>query len=651
MGRSLAICLALASGAGNVLPAQEPVPIAEATVDADGDGNIDRIGETFRVRGTLTVRPFKAFRGDRREYRFYLQDDTGGLRVVKPKSTSSTDLRTGLAVEIEGVLDQYNGMPVLMMSELIDIGPSPPVEPVLISQGDYDGEKLCGSLVTMHSPIYYEEKRYFLGEGPDRVRAFLMPTKEYIPFVADIEPGFYVSVTGVLEQYDTTPPFLGGYRIRPRNSADVKVGVPFLSRPEGRATVVIGLVLLAAMLGWLALRWWRAKSQLESPKVQRIHALGTMAGGIAHEFNNYLLAISGFTELARDELADDSPARPHLDEVLAASSRAKTLIEQILSYSTTKDSELVPIDARGAVKEGLRLLSAVMPATVQIVEVLDSDTGMLRADRGQLSQVILNLGTNASHAMPQGGEFRVALGRVQVNADQRRALGLASEGPHAQLEISDTGVGMEEDVRQRIFDPFFSTRERSKGTGLGLSVVQGIVKRHGGVIQVESEVGKGTTFRILLPIASAVEVAEHNQSSDSGSSADAPSSAPFGGRALVVDDQRNLTALVEKMLVKMGFEVVCATDGALAYGELVGDASAFDLIISDLTMPRVDGIELARRARELGVEAPFLLMTGNASALEEDDWLAAGVTSVLTKPFMPEELQAAVAKLMATAGA
>ena len=150
----------------------------------------------------------------------------------------------------------------------------------------------------------------------------------------------------------------------------MKVGVPFLSRPEGRATVVIGLVLLAAMLGWLALRWWRAKSQLESPKVQRIHALGTMAGGIAHEFNNYLLAISGFTELARDELADDSPARPHLDEVLAASSRAKTLIEQILSYSTTKDSELVPIDARGAVKEGLRLLSAVMPATVQIVEVL-----------------------------------------------------------------------------------------------------------------------------------------------------------------------------------------------------------------------------------------------------------------------------------------
>ncbi len=640
----LATSLLTLFAAGTPL-AQSPVPIAEAVVDADGDGIVDRVGDTFVVRGEVTAAPYRARRNGRDETRLYIQDETAGVRVTVPQYERLTPFRVGVAVTCVGRLEQFNGMPVLNLRELVDVGPSPGVDAQAVDPRSYDGEALSGRLVTFEGPVFYEDQRYYIGTGPNRVRLFLTEANGLVPFTARFQSGFRVAITGVMEQFDSTAPFLTGYRVRPRDASDVVVGVPLLSRPEFKIALVVGLSILAILLGWLAYRSWRAKSQLESPQVQRIQSLGTMASGIAHEFNNYLLAIGGFAELARSELPQDSSASPHIDEVLAAARRAKGLIEQILSYSAAEDREMVAVDAREAIEEGLRLLGAMLPSTIQLVEQLDANDGLLRVDRGQLNQVLLNLGANASHAMPQGGTFTVKLQQMKPSAEQVRRLGLRGAEPHALIEVSDTGVGMEEHVRQRIFDPFFTTRERSEGTGLGLSVVQGIINRHGGAIHVDSVVGEGTKFRIYLPLAAAVEQLEVQEAAPKQPCLPAPEGLA-GFRALVVDDQRNLALLVEKMLARMGFGVVMSTDGEDAARKLGGSHGSFDLIVSDLTMPRVDGLELCRRAREQGVEVPFLLITGNAALLEEGEWRAAGVTSLLTKPFSPEELQAEVAKIL-----
>jgi len=634
------------------LSAQQPVPIAEVVVDADGDGVVDRVGETFVVRGEVTAAPYRARRSGEDETRFYVQDASAGIRVTLPQYARLTPYRLGVTVTCEGRLEQYNGMPVLNLRELLGVSPSAGVTPEHVDARSYDGEALCGRLVKFEDRVFYEEQRYYIGDGPNRVRLFLTEANGLVPFTASFQDGFRVEVTGVLEQFDSTAPFLTGYRVRPRAAADVVIGVPLLFRPELKVALVLGLSVLAVALGWLAFRSWRAKSQLESPQVQRIQSLGTMASGIAHEFNNYLLAIGGFAELARGELPRDSAARPHIDEVLAAAGRAKALIQQILSYGAEEDREMVPVDAREAIQEGLRLLGAMLPATVQVVERLDRDVGMLRVDRGQLNQVLLNLGANASHAMPQGGTFQVTLRKVRPSPENVRKLGLRGEQPHALVELIDTGVGMEEQVLQRIFEPFFTTRERSEGTGLGLSVVQGIIKRHGGAIQVDSVVGEGTKFRIYLPLAASVEQRRSIGSDPEGASENAALPTPrelAGCRALVVDDQLNLAMLVSKMLGKMGFEVVTSTAGEDAAAKLLEAGARFDLVVTDLTMPKVDGLELCRRARAAGVEAPFLLITGNSSLLEDGEWHAAGASGLLTKPFSPDELQAKVTKLLGAA--
>lgn len=628
---------------------QEPVPIADVCVDADHDGFADRAGEVVRVFGAVTAAPFPAFRSDEREYRFYIEDDSGGVRVVQPSLDGLLELTAGVAVELEGEVGQYNGMPVLRLVRILRITSSPGVVPRDVRWESFDGEALCGSLVSVHGPISYEDKRYFIGEGDDRIRLFLRPSKEYVPFVSEIGEGYEVEVVGIVEQFSSKPPFQGGYRLRPRGLPDVMVVVPFLARREFRVGALVGLGCLVALFGWLALRWRRAKSELEAPEVQRMHALGTMAGGVAHEFNNYLLAIVGFAELAREELPAGAAARGHLDEVLAASGRAKALIEQILSYSRTKDGELDRVDAAEAVREGLRLVRAVMPATVEVVERFATDLGSLAADRGQLNQVLLNLGTNASRAMPNGGTFTVGMERVEIDDNQRRDLRLPCSGAHLLLEVSDTGGGMTEDVRDRVFDPFYTTRERAEGTGLGLSVVHGIVKRHRGAIAVESTVGKGTAFKIYLPVAQGSEPLASEPAGEEAVVV-APGTLSNAGRVLLVDDQRNLTRLVERLFERMGFEVMTANDGMQAFALVARDPAAFSLIVSDLTMPKMSGLELARRVRELREDLPFLLMTGNASSLDHERLVDVGVDAVLTKPFGGAELAAEVGRLVGAAG-
>ena len=267
--------------------------------------------------------------------------------------------------------------------------------------------------------------------------------------------------------------------------------------------------------------------------------------------------------------------------------------------------------------------------------------------------MILNLGSNASNAMPGGGVLTVTLERAELSQQQRRSLGLPQAPAYALIEFSDTGCGMSKDVRSRAFDPFFTTRRQAEGTGLGLSVVHGIVKRHRGAIDVHSVEGKGSTFRIYLPIlggeaepapasepaGEAATVLEETTGSEVDQRDAEPVTASEQDLVLVVDDQRNLTALVERLLGQLGMRTKIANDGRSAVRALEAAPEAFSLVLSDLAMPGMTGVELAHRVRELRPGLPFVLMTGNATALEEQDVAAAGIRRIVNKPFGLEDLR------------
>lgn len=635
------------------------ITVAKAVEDIDRNGRVDREGETVRIRGSVTTEVFPAFRGDEREYRLYVQDDTAGIRIVSPVCEPLKNLIEGIEGEIIGRIGQYRGTPFLSVERIVDFRPAVSVEPKQVEIEGFDPEAVCGQLVRLSGPVRYEDARYYVGaDKATRIRLFLRPSKNYVPFIAKIHDGLTIDVVGVIEQYDRSAPWQGGYRIRPRQLSDVHVLSPFWMMAPVRYTAYVLLVGFIVAGVFLTIRWRRVKRQFESPQAQRMHALGTMAGGIAHEFNNYLLAIMGFAELARSEVDDSSSTREHLDQVLDASSRAKDLIVQILAFGRQKDAELQVISARDAIEEGVSLLRAIMPASVVVRANLGVGADQITADRGQLSQLLLNLGTNAAHALPEGGDFTVSLRSVAIDVEQRREFGLPQNGRHMMLEVSDNGVGMDTATLGHIFEPFFTTRGRTEGTGLGLSVVHGIVKRHRGAVRVESTLGRGTTFRCYFPVVlranksrvalrspqpameperTALISTTHDSDHDALGLATAVQFDP-ALRVMIVDDQAVVIRLLDRLLRSQGFKVTVMRDAVAAAAMLSDDPYAFDMLITDLAMPRMTGLQLARRVHDVRPGLPVILMTGNASHMTDDDLVIAGIGAVLDKPFTKQGL-------------
>lgn len=644
----LPICATHASAQTDDKPAL--IKLKTATMDADGDGMIDLDGKTVRIRAAVTAEYFPALRKDSREYRAYVQDRTGGIRLVATRSKPLRDLVVGVEAEITGTLGQYRGTPFLRVTAVDSFRPSAEIRPLATTLENWDGEALTGQLVTLSGPVFYEDRRYFIGtsEGP-RIRLFLRPSKNYVPFISQVRDGVDVHATGIAEQYTAGDKLEGGYRIRPRALSDLSV----IEQSAGLQTVLyLGLAALLLGGSWFTWRHRRNKLRLESQKNQRIHALGTMAGGIAHEFNNYLLAIMGFTELARMEVKQGG-TRDHLDQVLEAGNRAKALIDQILSFGRSKDIELAPTNVREAVEEAVVLLRAIVPASIAVRTDLHPGDSIIEADRGQLSQLLLNLGTNATHAMPNGGEFTVSLQHIVIANAQSKELSL-QPGPHVLLEVSDNGAGMDKETLQRIFDPFFTTRGRTEGTGLGLSVVHGIIKRHNGAVKVDSTPGQGTTFRIFLPIASETTPNQIAAASAKGPVAippppeEAPKPAKTNGiRIMVVDDQDSIVQLVSRLCRSLGYVVTATRDAAEAESMFRSDPAAYQLLITDQTMPTMTGMELSERIRQIAPNVPVLLMTGNTNTVTDEGLFRAGIDSVINKPFGYDELSRHVEQLLA----
>ncbi len=370
------------------------------------------------------------------------------------------------------------------------------------------------------------------------------------------------------------------------------------------------------------------KKKFESQLLQsqKMEAVGTLAGGIAHDFNNILWIITGNVELVKAEIhADNVRAHYHIERVEDAGKRAKDLVTQILNFSRHSLQEKRPLKISTIVKESLKLLRSSLPTTIEIKQNIAEEEMIIMADLTQISQVLVNLCTNAAYAMREsGGTLDISLARLGLDeAETVRHQNLAP-GHYALLSVMDTGQGIPEDVVARIFDPFFTTKQVNEGTGMGLSVVHGIVKDHDGAITVFSRPGKGAVFHVLLPLVTGNTELFANEYGDV---------VPTGDeRILLVDDDGVLLETEERILLRLGYSVVPVQSSIRALEEFKRQPHKFDLVITDQTMPRMTGLDLAGQIIAVRPDIRVILCTGYSESVSEEMARSSGISAFLLKP-------------------
>jgi PAS domain S-box-containing protein len=384
------------------------------------------------------------------------------------------------------------------------------------------------------------------------------------------------------------------------------------------------------------------RRQLEAQlgQAQKLEAIGTLAGGIAHDFNNILGAILGFSELALLGMTKGSRPRDYVVAVTEAAERARKLVAQILAFSRKKEERLEPLDLAAAVVEPLQLLRATIPSSIELRQDLPAGLPWVLSDVTRVHQLIMNLGTNAWHAMrDRPGVLEVRLAAVAVDDALAATNPRLHVGPYVRLTFRDTGCGMTRATLERAFEPFFTTKPPGEGTGLGLSVVHGIVESHGGAIAVESEPGAGTTFELYFPTGTRERVTPRPVPRDPGRGR--------GERVLFVDDEPNLAVLARAMCDELGYRGDVRTDPREALACVRADPASVDVVVSDLTMPGMSGLELARQLRLIRPELPIVLTTGDAAGLTPESLRSLGVRQLLRKPFSLRSLAEALAAALA----
>ncbi len=372
-------------------------------------------------------------------------------------------------------------------------------------------------------------------------------------------------------------------------------------------------------------------------QAQKMEAIGTLAGGIAHDFNNILTAIIGFSELALLQHNLDGTIRKDIDQVHQAGLRAKELVKQILTFSRQGEQDLQPLNIQPVAREALKLLRASIPTTITFETDIANHGTLVIADPSQIHQVIMNLCTNAYHAMRDGGGIlTVSLQPVELaDMDVRHRQGI-KPGPYLCLTIGDTGMGIEKEHQERIFEPYFTTKEKGEGTGLGLSLVHGIVSSMAGYISVHSEEGKGTTFQVYLPVISDTEVAAKGDGKCSGQ-------IPSGSeRILIVDDEETIIAMEGRMLEGLGYAVTAFSDAIKAKEAFVADPQFFDLLITDMNMPNLSGLDLVEAVKAVRPHIPIIISTGFSEQINNANAHRYGVQRVIMKPLVLHELAQAV---------
>lgn len=372
---------------------------------------------------------------------------------------------------------------------------------------------------------------------------------------------------------------------------------------------------------------------------QKLETIGTLAGGIAHDFNNILTPLIGYTELAMEHIPPDNAVHNYLNNILHSSNRAKNLVKQILSFSRKSERHFEAVDIYMVVQEAVTLLRASTPASITFNLDLEANSGAVLGDPTQLEQVLINICTNAAHAMmPDGGTLYIKLGLVEVNETLANQHPKLKQETYVMLQVTDTGKGMDQETQTHIFEPFFTSKPVGEGTGLGLSVVHGIVDKHDGVILVESQPGKGTTFKIYIPSIPAedrVEMVEHEKIA-----------SPGKGNILLVDDEKIIVEMYTKWLEKIGYNVTAETNSLQARETFLNQGENFDLVITDQAMPNLTGMQLAKDILALRPHMPIILYTGNTNSISVKECREMGVAKILMKPINFATLNRSIKELL-----
>jgi len=384
----------------------------------------------------------------------------------------------------------------------------------------------------------------------------------------------------------------------------------------------------------------REHLQRQLQQAQKLEAIGTLAGGIAHDFNNILTIIHTCSQLVMTEINVQENAYVNMEKILKASGRASELVNQILTFSRHhQTANFSPISIVPIIKEAIKLFKATLSPHILLSAHIDSDSELVSGDPIQIYQVIINLCTNAFHAMEKNeqGELSIALTRQVITEKEELQFMPLSPGMYLKLSVKDTGQGIPEELIERIFDPYFTTKGKGRGTGLGLAVTLGIVEKHKGIIKVESQVNKGTVFDVFFPIIKeAKEMQPENKTTMKHGSE----------HILLVDDEIDLLQTVQILLEHIGYTVTSHHMPVDALSDFTKNSTLYDLVIVDLAMPQMSGLQLSKQIKEIREDIPVLICSGNHSLISDDDRKASGINGFLMKPFLKKELNEGIQKVL-----
>lgn len=371
----------------------------------------------------------------------------------------------------------------------------------------------------------------------------------------------------------------------------------------------------------------RLEAQLE--QANKMKAIGTLSGGIAHDFNNIISIVMGNTELALDDVPEGNPAHSYLEEIQRASFRARDVVRQLLSFARKTELERKPIKIIPVIIDTIKLLRATIPMNIEIRQNIKDTFDNVLADSTQIHQILINLCTNAYHAMPDGGILEIGLENVELDGETVSQYPDINPGRYVNLEVSDTGHGIPKKEIDCIFDPYYTTKEFGKGTGMGLSVVHGIVKSHGGVISVDSKLGQGTTFSILLPVIEKESVYEFETDEE----------LPTGSESILfIDDEESIVFVGRNRLERLGYKVETQMNPVEALKLFRNSPDRFDLVITDMTMPEMNGEQLAKVILKIRPDVPIILCTGFSEKINDEKAKEIGIRRFIEKPINRSEL-------------
>ena len=382
-----------------------------------------------------------------------------------------------------------------------------------------------------------------------------------------------------------------------------------------------------------------ASMQERLGQAQKMEAIGNLAGGIAHDFNNILTPIFGYIEMIKSEFPKDSKGWEWSSTIQTAAKRAKELVQQILTFSRCKEQEKKKLYIQTIVKEVIQFLKSSIPKTIEIRQSIHPIKNPICANPIQIHQVLMNLCTNAYHAMRQtGGILAVSLSEIEISQDNQFEFPDFKEGTYIRIEVSDTGYGIQKEHMKRIFEPYFTTKSKNEGTGLGLSVVHGIITNHDGQIFVYSEPGKGTTFLIYIPVIEPIKKGiSHRQLTKELNGTE---------RLLIIDDDEIIAELLKKQLMSFGYHVVALTSPAKAVKIFCQNPQQFDLVITDMTMPKKNGVTLSQEILAIRPDMPIVLCTGFSELINKDSALDKGIKDFIMKPMSKNEIGSVVRNVL-----